>query len=199
MDHRAIWRGYKEIKDAGGWVSLAFSGSGIYRFCKYRVGFGKAFSTKLGRLQSSLEVAADTVHPEWRKLLQIIGQESPTIYHGHPHDWVVSENAKPVPLASTYRQWYPDFQFRQLQESELDEAVWGIEDPRRVSGTVFCGECGYLQSAIVATNECRCFPEIYGGCKAPSPIQVFRAATGKNNGLVARCVRLLPKTHFARH
>lgn len=35
----AIWRGYKEIKDALGWAALVFSGMGLYRLCKYRIGF----------------------------------------------------------------------------------------------------------------------------------------------------------------
>ncbi|KAF7591187.1 hypothetical protein BBP40_001902 [Aspergillus hancockii] len=70
----AIWRGYKEIKDAGGWASLIFASAGVYRFCKYRTGFGDGFSTRLRHIRSSLEVAADTLHPEWRDLLQVIGQ-----------------------------------------------------------------------------------------------------------------------------
>jgi hypothetical protein len=101
-------------------VSLAFAGSSIYRFCKYRVGFGKVLSTRLGRLQSSLEVAADTIDPEWRQLLSIIGQDTPTVSSGHPHDWVVSDNGNPVCLASTYTQWFPDFESRHLEESALD-------------------------------------------------------------------------------
>jgi hypothetical protein len=35
---RAIWKGYREIKDAAGkdaagWAALVFAGFGIYRFC----------------------------------------------------------------------------------------------------------------------------------------------------------------------
>ncbi|KKZ65806.1 hypothetical protein EMCG_01191 [[Emmonsia] crescens] len=44
----AIWRGYREIKEAGGW-----------------------------QLRHSFEVAADTLHPEWRQLLKAIGQQPP--------------------------------------------------------------------------------------------------------------------------
>ncbi|KAF5872145.1 uncharacterized protein Bfra_005499 [Botrytis fragariae] len=185
----SIWRGYKEIKDAGGWACLAFAGSGIYRLCKYRVGFEKNLTTRLERLQSSLEVAADTIHPEWRKLLKFIGIESQSAYTGHPHDWVVCDTAKPVTLKSTYMQWDPDFEFSHLEESVMDQAAWGIEDPRMVenSSTVSCRDCGCLQSNNSSINECRCFPELYGCCKASPPVQVFRTPLGMNNGVIARC------------
>ncbi|KAH7360627.1 hypothetical protein BKA65DRAFT_591655 [Rhexocercosporidium sp. MPI-PUGE-AT-0058] len=185
----SIWRGYKEIKDVGGWASLIFAGSGIYRFCKYRGGFGKNLATRLDRLWPSLEVAADTLHPNWRKMLAIIGQESQRIYSGHPHDWVVCDGMSPVSLKSTYTQWYPDFQFTHLEDSVLDQALWGRDDPRQISGTntAFCNDCGFFQSNNISSNECRCFPELYGGCKSPVAVQVFRTPIGKNNGLVARC------------
>ncbi|KAL2074332.1 hypothetical protein VTL71DRAFT_8110 [Oculimacula yallundae] len=185
----SIWRGYKEIKDIGGWACLVFAGSGIYRFCKYRGGFGKNLATRLDRLRPSLEVAADTLHPEWRKLLSLIGQESQTLYSGHPHDWVVSDGMSPVALKSTYTQWYPDFKFTHIEDSVLDQELWGRDDPRSISGTntAFCTDCGYFQSNNVSANECRCFPELYGACKAPVPVQVFRTPLGKNNGLIARC------------
>jgi len=185
----SIWRGYKEIKDVGGWACLVFAGSGIYRFCKYRGGFGKNLTTRLGRLRPSLEVAADTIHPEWRKLLAIIGQDTQRLYSGHPHDWVVCDGMPPVALKTTYTQWYPDFSFTHLEDSVLDQLAWGRDDPRQTSGTntAFCNDCGYFQSNNVSSNECRCFPELYGACKAPIPVQVFRTPLGKNNGLIARC------------
>ncbi|KAH7418307.1 hypothetical protein BKA64DRAFT_196249 [Cadophora sp. MPI-SDFR-AT-0126] len=185
----SIWRGYKEIKDIGGWASLVFAGSGIYRFCKYRGGFGKNLTTRLSRLRPSLEVAADTIHPEWRQLLALIGQDTQKLYSGHSHDWVVCDGVPPVALKSTYTQWYPDFSFTHIEDSVLDELAWGRDDPRRISGTntSFCNDCGYFQSNNVSSNECRCFPELYGGCKAPVPVQVFRTPLGKNNGLIARC------------
>ncbi|KAJ5038344.1 uncharacterized protein L3040_007210 [Drepanopeziza brunnea f. sp. 'multigermtubi'] len=185
----SIWRGYREIKDAGGWASLIFAGSGIYRFCKYRGGFGKNLTTRLEKLRPSLEVAADTLHPDWRDLLSVIGQESQALYTGHPHDWVVCDGKEPVTLKSTYTQWYPDFEFTHIEDSVLDPAAWDSEDPRRVSSirTIFCNECGYFQSGNVSSNECRCFPELYGSSKAQVPVQVFRTPLGKNNGLIARC------------
>ena len=69
----AIWRGYKEVKEAAGWASLVFAGMGIYRFCKYRVGFDKDAMRRLRNLRKRLEVAADTLHPHWRQLLAIVG------------------------------------------------------------------------------------------------------------------------------
>lgn len=185
----AIWRGYKEIKDAGGWVSLVFAGSGIYRFCKYRTGFSKNLFSTLGRLQSSFEVAADTIHPSWRQLLQIIGIESSRQYVGHPHDWVVCDTASPETLASTYNRWFPDFHFTHVEQSTLDKRAWSSGDPRRItySSSAICHCCGYVQSNNVAVNECRCFPELYGCNRSPCPVQVFRTGVGKNNGLVARC------------
>lgn len=35
----AIWKGYREIKQAASWAALVFAGFGIYCSCKYRVGF----------------------------------------------------------------------------------------------------------------------------------------------------------------
>ncbi|KAK0129758.1 hypothetical protein ONS96_000314 [Cadophora gregata f. sp. sojae] len=185
----SIWRGYKEIKDIGGWACLVFAGPGIYRFCKYRGSFGKNLTTRLSRLRMSLEVAADTIHPEWRKLLAIIGQDTQRLYFGHPHDWVVRDGMSPVTLKSTYTQWNSDFSFTHIEDSVLDRLAWRADDPRRIFGanTAFCNDCGYFQSQNVSSNECRCFPELYGACKVPVPVQVFRTPFGKNNGLIARC------------
>lgn len=58
---RAIWRGYKEIKDHGGWACLVFAGMGIYRFCKYRIGFDPESMAILRRTRARFEVAADTM------------------------------------------------------------------------------------------------------------------------------------------
>lgn len=186
---RAIWRGYQEIRNAGGWVCLAFAGPGIYRLCKYRAEFGLHLASRLGRFKASLLVAADTIHPQWRKLLEIVGIFSPIEYHGHPHDWVICDGALPVSLKSTYAQWNPNFRFTHLTESRLNTDMWKDQDPRGTRrSTIFCNECGYCQSDNPMVNECRCYPELYGGQKTLPAVQVFRTSEGKNNGLLARQV-----------
>ena len=61
-----VWKGYRDIKNAAGWVALVFAGLGIYRFCKYRVGFDDEAMGRLKSLASRFEVAADTIQPHWR-------------------------------------------------------------------------------------------------------------------------------------
>ncbi|KAF1925556.1 DEAD-domain-containing protein [Didymella exigua CBS 183.55] len=192
----AIWRGYKEVKDAAGWAALVFAGMGIYRFCKYRVGFDKDAMRRLRNLRKRLEVAADTLHPHWRQLLVIVG-ESPTLqYPGHPHEWVVFEDGTdPTPLRQTYLDQDRYFAFEHVDESIIDESVWGCEDPRwmpqpnsiaRINGQYICVSCGEQQSDDPKANTCFCFPSLFGCVKRkPPPIQVFRTPDGKNNGLVA--------------
>ena len=192
----AIWRGYKEVKDAAGWAALVFAGMGIYRFCKYRVGFDKDAMRRLRNLRKRLEVAADTLHPHWRQLLAIVG-ESPTLqYSGHPHEWVVfDDGTDPVPLRQTYLELNRYFNFEHIDESIIDESVWGCEDPRwmpqpnsiaRINGQYICASCGEQQSDDPKANACFCFPSLFGCVKRkPPPIQVFRTPDGKNNGLLA--------------
>ncbi|TKA47390.1 SET domain-containing protein [Cryomyces minteri] len=128
----SIWRGYKELKDAGGWAVLVFTGMGIYRFCKYRVSFNTEALIRLKKLRQRLEVAADTIHPRWRQLLSIIGESTQRTYSGHPHDWVVTD-AEPIPLRETYLQWDPDFTFEHLDWSVVDRNAWEDRDPRAVT------------------------------------------------------------------
>lgn len=126
-----VWRGYKDIKDAGGWAALVFAGMGIYRFCKYRIGFDRDSMQRLRSLRPALEVAADTLHPQWRRLLAVVGEDPRRAYTGHPHDWVVSlDGADPVPLRTTYLRWDPNFSYRHIDESLVDATVWGGDDPR---------------------------------------------------------------------
>jgi hypothetical protein len=80
--NRAIWRGYNSIQQEGGWVSLVFASMGIYRFCKYRQDFTPQNMATLKRMRPRFEVAADTIHPEWRQLLSIIGEETSCMYLG---------------------------------------------------------------------------------------------------------------------
>lgn len=192
----AIWRGYKEVKDAAGWAALVFAGMGIYRFCKYRVGFDKDAMRRLRNLRKRLEVATDTLHPHWRQLLAIVG-ESPTLkYPGHPHEWVVYEDGtEPTPLSQTYRAHDPYFNFEHIEESIVDGTVWGCEDPRwmpqrntvaRAQGTFICELCDQQQSDDPKLNSCFCFPSLFGCIKRrPPPVQIYRTPDGKNNGLVA--------------
>lgn len=127
----AVWRGYKEIKDAGGWSALVFAGMGIYRFCKYRIGFDKDSLQRLRNLRPALEVAADTMHPNWRQLLAVVDLPIQPAYNGHRHDWVVfPDGSDPVPLFTTYLQWDVNFSYKHIDESVVDEQQWGGDDPR---------------------------------------------------------------------
>ncbi|KAF1360746.1 SET domain-containing protein [Lizonia empirigonia] len=188
----AIWRGYTEVKDAAGWAALVLAGMGIYRFCKYRVGFDKDAMKRLRNLRKRLEVAADSLHPHWRQLLAI-GEPQTLQYPGHPHEWVVFEDGTdPVPLRQTYQEHDRYFAFEHIDESE---SVWGCEDPRwmpqpnsfaRTNGQYICTSCGEQQSDDPKANACFCFPSLFGCSKRkPPPIQVYRTPDGKNNGLVA--------------
>ncbi|KAI1438321.1 hypothetical protein GGR50DRAFT_488487 [Xylaria sp. CBS 124048] len=195
----AIWRGYKEIKDAGGWASLVFAGIGIYRFCKYRIGFDSESMQRLRNLRPALEAAADTMSPNWRRLLSIVNEPSERIYDGHPHDWVVSlDGSPPMQLRQTYLQWDPGFKYEHIDECIIDQAAWGWNDPRwtppstdaltRVSGRFTCQTCAREQSDNPKRNECYCFPSLFGSAApTPAPVQVFRTPDGRNNGLMALC------------
>ncbi|KAK4461718.1 SET domain-containing protein [Cladorrhinum samala] len=191
----AIWRGYKEIKDAGGWVMLVFAGMGLYRMCKYRVGFDdemNGLKKVLGPAKERVELAADTLQPGWRAVLSVIGIEgegSTMRYAGHAHDWVVAarDGGEVVPLKMTYREgWLGDF--RHVNECVLSREAWGGRDPRRVASEegFICDECKRVQSDSAKDNECYCFPRLFGcGERPPAPVQIFRTANGRNNGVQA--------------
>lgn len=192
----AIWRGYKEVKDAAGWAALVFAGMGIYRFCKYRVDFDKDAMRRLRNLRKRLEVAADTLHPHWRQLLVIVGESQTLQYPGHPHEWVVFEDGSdPVPLRQTYHDRDPYWTFEHIDESIVDDSAWGCDDPRwmpqpnsvaRTNSQYTCALCSEVQSDDPKSNACFCFPSLFGCVKRkPPPIQVYRTPDGKNNGLVA--------------
>lgn len=197
-----VWRGYHEIQAAGGWAALVFAGMGLYRFCKYRVSFTDDMFQTLRALRHRLEVASDTLHPNWRQLLAIVGEPTRPNYSGHPHDWVVNgPQNEAIPLPETYRQWDENFSFTHLDESNVDEDAWGLFDPRIErpppsiavrdsieSQDIFtCSVCSAIQSDNARVNECSCFPAIYGSARASAapPVQIYRTPTGKNNGLIA--------------
>ncbi|KAG9259109.1 SET domain-containing protein [Emericellopsis atlantica] len=191
----AVWRGYKEIKDAGGWVPLVFAGMGLYRMCKYRVGLEPGPLSSLKAMRSRLEIAADTIRPEWRKLLVAVGEPTQLHYRGHPHDWVAqADGDEPLPLSHTYRHQEVPFTFRHVDECLVDEEHWPDEDPRRVPMTTMvtnasaahiCDTCGQPQSDEIKDNQCRCFPSLFGGQRQKPPVQIFRTKNGRNNGVQA--------------
>lgn len=196
----SIWRGYKEIKDTGGWAALVFAGMGLYRFCKYRIGFDRESMARLRSLRPAMEVAADTLRPHWRALLAAVGEESTAtsvVYAGHPHDYVVClDGSPPLPLRNTYLQWDPGFSFRHVDECVVDARAWDGDDPRWTPPTLdaatempLCDTCGNGQSDDPRVNACLCFPTLFGAAQSlPPPVLVFRTTHGcKNNGLLALC------------
>lgn len=192
INNRSVWRGYQEIKNAAGWTALIFAGPGIYRFCKYRLCFDQPAIAKLRSIKVRAELAADTLQPQWRTLLSLVGQPTIVQWQGHPHDWTVSlkESGYPIPLAKTYVQWDPNFSFQNLQDSIIDVEKWGDIDPRRCDeGPDFiCRSCTLKQSAVPEENECECFPDLYSpNPPKPCPVQIFQTENGKNNGLIACC------------
>lgn len=102
--------------------------------------------------------------------------------------------APAVPLASTYAHLdLPNgFQYRFIDECVIDTAVFGTDDPRLVAGLdpETCPVCQQRQSDEIEKNQCSCFPTLFGGIRGPVPVQLFRTINGKNNGVVARTVRL---------
>jgi hypothetical protein len=190
----AVWRGYHDIKSAGGWAALVFAGMGLYRFCKYRVSFTEETFQTLKALRHRFEVAADCLHPRWRSLLAIVGASTERKYTGHPHDWVVcGPHDDAIPLPVTYHKWDKNFSYQHLDESVIDEEAWGLYDPRTVApaddpAAHQCQVCGDKQSDDPRENACTCFPNLYGSAKTGAmPVQVFLTPTGKNNGLIACC------------
>jgi hypothetical protein len=172
---------------------VVFAGTGLYRFCKYRVSFTDQTFTTLRALQHRFEVAADTLHPRWRMLLGIVTASTQPKYTGHPHDWVVcSPGDEATPLAPWYYQWHPDFTYRHIKESIVDEEAWGDYDPRVItqgseSSSHNCQVCDERQSDDPRENSCNCYVNLYGSRAGHIPVQIFRTQSGKNNGLIACC------------
>lgn len=144
-------------------------------------------------------MAADTLHPEWRQLLKVIGQQSPPCYTGHPNEWVVTaKGTAALPLSATYPHIPGDFIYQFTEECVWDRDIFGAEDPRRVPDMDphTCQECRQYQSDNVQINRCMCFPSLYGSPRSPPPLQIFQTTNGRNNGVVTRCVRNLPNPSF---
>ncbi|CVK85071.1 related to SET domain-containing protein SNOG_11806 [Fusarium mangiferae] len=191
----AIWRGYKEIKDVLGWGALVFSGMGLYRLCKYRIDFDKDKFGRARALRGRMEVAADTLHRNWRQLLAIVGEPTEQRFTGHPHDWVVyQDGSDPVPLRSTYLQYDPNFSFEHVDECVVDTTWWGADDPRwmppasrsrSITNKNTCVLCDQVQSGDAVYNSCKCFSSLFSGPRLPPAVQIFRTSDGRNNGLQA--------------
>lgn len=126
--------------------------------------------------------------------MHVIGQEEPRRYDGHPHDWVtVPGGDMAVPLSSTYGHLnLPNgFQYKFIDECILDPEVFGTDDPRVVpelETTDICQICKEKQSDDIKMNQCSCFPSLFGSARSPAPVQIFHTTSGRNNGVIARCV-----------
>ncbi|KAL4773305.1 hypothetical protein BDW60DRAFT_216073 [Aspergillus nidulans var. acristatus] len=152
-----IWCGYKEIKDTSGWASLLFEGAGVYCFCKYYTGFNKGLLQRLRQLRHSFEIAANTHRPEWRDLLDAVGQKSPREYHGHPHEWVTINGRPACPLRSTYAFLGKELVFQFVDNCVIDHATF-----------------------------CLLFLNLFGCVRLPPHVQILRTGNAKNKGVVAR-------------
>lgn len=200
----AIWSGYKKIKDIGGWPALIFAeeGGGVYNVCKYRAGGWKdGIFDELDQLRDAIELAADTLQPEWRRLIGVLfgsdnGMVTPRGWvNQHPHSWVIGLDGIPVPLGDTYRG---GLEYELIETSVVDEEAWPDGDPRRVvpeaDEPYLCSACGEIQSEEPLGNKCLCYPEFYGGATGRrggkyTPVQICRTKS-KGNGLLARLVSL---------
>jgi hypothetical protein len=146
--------------------------------------------SRLRHIASSLEVAADTLHPGWRDLLRVVSQNGSRRYSGHPHEWVTLETGPALPLKSTYSHLtLPNgFNYQFVDDCVIDHNVFG-DDPRRGMGIDpdICQLCKEQQTDDVTSNHCSCFSALFGGVRYPPPIQLYNTG-GKNNGVIARCV-----------
>lgn len=137
-------------------------------------------------------MAADTLHPGWRDILRVVSQSGPCRYSGHPHEWVTVDTGPAWPLSTTYAHLLlPDgFNYRFIHDCVIDQNVFGTTDPRRIPGVDpgVCQICKEKQSDDVISNHCTCFLVLFGGIRYPPPIQLYSTGSGKNNGVIARCV-----------
>ena len=93
--------------------------------------------SKLSNLGPRFELAADTLHPQWRELLQFVELATERRYKGHPHDWVVHKRrGDPLPLAST--------RFRSLRHTVNGIPISRLSTFAKVSSTSLPGEIATL-------------------------------------------------------
>jgi hypothetical protein len=83
------------------------------------------------------------------------------------------------------------FNYEFVDDCVVDRDVFGEDDPRRGLGIDpdICQTCKERQSDDMIRNHCSCFPSLFGGVRHPPPVQLYHTASGKNNGVIARCVR----------
>ncbi|KUM55967.1 hypothetical protein ACN42_g11266 [Penicillium freii] len=155
------------------------------------IGFDNGLMSRLRHIASSLEVAADTLHPGWRDLLRVVSQDGSCRYSGHPHEWVTLDTGPALPLKTTYPHLtLPNgFNYQFVNDCVIDHSVFGGDDPRRgqeIDPDV-CQLCKEQQTDDVMSNHCSCFSTLFGGVRYPPPVQLYNTASGKNNGVIARC------------
>lgn len=152
--------------------------------------------SRLRHIASSLEVAADTLHPGWRDLLRVVSQNGPRRYSGHPHEWVTVDTTPALPLKTTYSHLTlpTGFNYQFVDDCVIDRNAFDGDDPRRGLGIDLdiCQLCKERQTDDVVSNHCSCFSALFGGLRYPPPVQLFNTASGKNNGVIARCVCCMP-------
>lgn len=136
---------------------------------------------QLHQLRHSLEVAADTLHPDLRKLLAIVGQESSTQYLGHPHEWVTTSGQSARRLTSTYDHQPGRLNYQFIDEYVIDQIVFGMDDPRRMpqADPHSCPICQQQQFNVVHWNRCNCFPALFGCPKNPLPLRFATSVKDK--------------------
>ncbi|KGO64372.1 hypothetical protein PITC_022710 [Penicillium italicum] len=138
-----------------------------------------------------LEAATDTLHPGWRDLLRVVSQNAFCRYAGHPHEWVTVDTGPALPLKSTYSHLkLPNgFDYQFVDDCVIDHNVFGGDDPRRrlEIDPDICQLCKEQQTDDVISNRCSCFPALFGGVRCSLPVQLYHTASGKNNGVIARC------------
>lgn len=71
--------------------------------------------------------------------------------------------------------------------------MFGGDDPRRglEIDPDICQLYKEQQTDDVISNRCSYFPALFSSVRYSLPVQVYHTASGKNNGVIARCVRCM--------